>query len=168
MSINRLYPEKRVELQIETFKSLPNENLLIVGGYARRDKGLAAYHKLFADLPPNVKILGNTHIERLLELYATCKGVVYTPIDEDFGLVPVEAQASGKAVVGVNEGALRETVINGATGFLVDAHPESLKKAIECVSEEPQRFENACKKNASKFDEHVFIESMRRNLFEEE
>jgi glycosyltransferase involved in cell wall biosynthesis len=167
LSVNRLYPEKRVELQIEAFKSLPNENLLIVGGYARRDKGLVAYHKLFADLPPNVKILGIIPQERLLELYATCKGVVYTPIDEDFGLVPVEAQASGKAVVGVNEGALRETVINGATGFLVDPHPESLKKAIECVSEEPQRFEKACKRNASKFDEHVFIESMRRNLCEE-
>ena len=167
LSVNRLYPEKRVELQIEAFKSLPNENLLIVGGYARRDKGLVAYHKLFADLPPNVKILGIIPQERLLELYATCKGVVYTPIDEDFGLVPVEAQASGKAVVGVNEGALRETVINGATGFLVDPRPESLKKAIECVSEEPQRYEKACKKNASKFDEHIFIKSMRRNLCEE-
>jgi glycosyltransferase involved in cell wall biosynthesis len=113
-----------------------------------------------------VKILGIIPQERLLELYATCKGVVYTPIDEDFGLVPVEAQASGKAVVGVNEGALRETVINGATGFLVDPRPESLKKAIECVSEEPQRYEKACKKNASKFDEHIFIKSMRRNLCE--
>jgi len=168
LSVNRLYPEKRVELQIEAFKSLPDERLLIVGGYARRDKGLIAYHKLFSDLPPNVKILGQIPEEDLLDLYATCKGVVHTPIDEDFGLVPVEAQASGKAVVGVNEGGLKETVIDGLTGFLVDPHPESLKKAIQRVSEEPQRYEKACKKNASRFDEHIFIESMRRNLFTEE
>ena len=168
LSVNRLYPEKRVELQIEAFKSLPDERLLIVGGYARRDKELLAYHKLFSDLPPNVKILGKIPEEDLLELYATCKGVVYTPIDEDFGLVPVEAQASGKAVVGVNEGGLRETVINGLTGFLVDPHPESLKKAIQRVSEEPQRYEKACKKNASRFDEHIFIASMRQNFYTEE
>lgn len=167
LSVNRLYPEKRVELQIEAFKSLPDEHLLIVGGYARRDK-LLAYHKLFSDLPSNVKILGNIPEKDLLELYATCKGVVYTPIDEDFGLVPVEAQASGKAVVGVNEGGLRETVIDGLTGFLVDPHPESLKKAIQRVSEEPQRYEKACKKNASRFDEHIFIESMRQSFYSEE
>jgi len=168
LSVNRLYPEKRVELQIEAFKSLPDEQLLIVGGYARRDKELTAYHQLFTDLPPNVTILGRIPEEHLLELYATCKGVVYTPIDEDFGLVPVEAQASGKAVVGINEGGIRETVINGLTGFLVDPHPESLKKAIQRVSEEPQRYEKACKKNASRFDEHIFIESMRRHLYTKE
>jgi glycosyltransferase involved in cell wall biosynthesis len=123
---------------------------------------------MFEDLPPNVKILGIIPEKRLLDLYATCKGVIYTPIDEDFGLVPVEAQASGKAVVGVNEGALRETVINGQTGFLVDARPESLKKAIQLVSEEPRQYEKACKKNASRFDEHIFIESMRKILYAEE
>jgi glycosyltransferase involved in cell wall biosynthesis len=115
-----------------------------------------------------VKILGIIPEKRLLDLYATCKGVVYTPIDEDFGLVPVEAQASGKAVVGVNEGALRETIINGQTGFLVDAHPESLKKAILLVSEAPEQYKKACKKNASRFDEHIFIESMRQILCAEE
>jgi len=168
LSVNRLYPEKRVDLQIKAFENLPDENLLIVGGYSHRDKGLVAYHKMFEDLPPNVKILGIIPEKRLLDLYATCKGVIYTPIDEDFGLVPVEAQASGKAVVGVNEGALKETVINGQTGFLVDAHPESLKKAILLVSEEPERYKKACKKNASRFDEHIFIESMRQTLYAEE
>jgi glycosyltransferase involved in cell wall biosynthesis len=167
LSVNRLYPEKRVELQVEAFKSLPDEHLLIVGGYTSRDK-LLAYHRLFSDLPSNVKVLGNIPERDLIELYATCKGVVHTPIDEDFGLVPIEAQASGKAVVGVNEGGLRETVINGRTGYLVDPHPESLKRAIQLVSEEPQRYEKACKKNASRFDEHIFIESMRQHLYAEE
>lgn len=164
LSVNRLYPEKRVDLQIKAFRNLPDENLLIVGGYSKRDKGLMAYHKLFEDLPSNVKIVGMIPEKRLLELYATCKGVVYTPINEDFGLVPVEAQASGKAVVGVNEGALRETIIDGHTGFLVAAQPESLTKAIQKVAEEPERYEKACKKNASRFDEHIFIDSMRQNL----
>jgi len=89
------------------------------------------------------------------------------PIDEDFGLVPIEAQASGKAVVGVNEGGLRETVINGRTGYLV-IRIRILEKSDTAVSEEPQRYEKACKKNASRFDEHIFIESMRQHLYAEE
>jgi len=167
LSVNRLYPEKRVDLQIEAFKDLLDENLLIVGGYSRRDKGLIAYHRLFADLPPNVKILGKIPEERLLDLYATCKGVLHTPIDEDFGLVPVEAQASGKAVVGVNEGALRETIINGQTGFLVNPDPGSLRAAIRYVSKEPERFRDACIKNARRFDEDIFVAKIRPYLYGE-
>ena len=168
LSVSRLYPEKRVELQIEAFKELPNEQLLIVGGYARRDQELIPYHKQFNDLPSNIQILGKLPEERLLELYATCKGVVSTPFDEDFGLVPIEAQASGKAVVGVNEGGLRETVINGVTGFLVEARPDSLRAAIERVSRDPQLYEKACKENASRFDQHIFVERMRQTLFGKE
>ncbi len=166
LSVNRLFPEKRVDLQIETFKHLPDEDLLIVGGFSPRDKSLERYHKLFVNLPRNVTILGAIPEMQLHELYATCKGVVYTPIDEDFGLVPLEAQASGKAVVGVNEGGLRETVIDGVTGFLVNPDPESMRIAIQRVSEEPGRYENACKKNASRFDEKVFVNKMRQCLSE--
>ena len=44
------------------------------------------------------------------ELYATCKGFICTALDEDFGLTPLEAMASGKPVVAVDEGGFRETV----------------------------------------------------------
>ncbi len=164
LSVNRLYPEKRVDLQIEAFKSLEDENLVIAGGFASKDKSLQHYHKRFADLPSNVTISGRTTEKQLLELYARCKGVIYTPIDEDFGLVPIEAQASGKAVVGVNEGGLKETVLHGKTGLLVHPIPESLQKAIHSVSEDPERFKHACKENASRFDEAKFIDGMRRSL----
>ncbi|MGZ7167645.1 MAG: glycosyltransferase [Halobacteriota archaeon] len=164
LSVNRLYPEKRVDLQVEAFKSLEDENLVIAGGFSTRDKSLLHYHKRFADLPSNVKIIGRIKEKGLLELYARCKGVVYTPIDEDFGLVPVEAQASGKAVVGVNEGGLRETVRNGETGLLVPPTAESIRTAVQSISDDPKQFAGACKKNASRFDEAIFVDHMRQNL----
>ncbi len=164
LSVNRLFPEKRVDLQIETFRHLSDENLLIVGGFSARDKSLERYHKLFAETPRNVTILGTVPEARLRELYATCKGVVYTPMEEDFGLVPIEAQASGKAVIGVNEGGLRETVIDGVTGFLVNPDPASMRIAIQRVSEEPELYEEACKTNASRFDEKEFVKKMQQSL----
>jgi len=164
LSVNRLYPEKRVDLQVEIFESLQDENLVIVGGYSSRDKSLVNYHKLFTKLPKNVTIIGRIPEKQLLELYATCKGVVNIPIDEDFGLVPVEAQASGKAVVGVNEGGLKETVVSGKTGLLVDPNPKALGNAIKRVSEAPEQFQKACKRNAGRFDEKVFVRNVQRNL----
>ncbi len=127
LSVNRLYPEKRVDLQIEAFGKLEDEMLVIAGGFSARDKSLSRYHKRFTNLPSNVKILGRITESDLLELYARCKGVLYTPIDEDFGLVPVEAQASGKPVVGVDEGGLRETVLHGETGLLVQPKAELIQ-----------------------------------------
>jgi glycosyltransferase involved in cell wall biosynthesis len=164
LSVNRLYPEKRVELQIETFRRLPDEQLLIVGGFSSRDVSLSRYHKIFDDMPRNVKILGWVQEDELLELYAKCRGVLFTALDEDFGMVAVEAQASGKAVVGVNEGGLQETVISGVTGFLKNPDPGSLAAAVSCVSKEPERYRDACIENARRFDEDIFVAKMRRYL----
>jgi glycosyltransferase involved in cell wall biosynthesis len=57
--------------------------------------------------------------ERLRELYWGARALLY-PAHEDFGIVPVEAQACGTPVIGLDRGGLRETVIDGETGFLVN------------------------------------------------
>jgi glycosyltransferase involved in cell wall biosynthesis len=56
--------------------------------------------------------------ERLRELYWGARALLY-PAHEDFGIVPVEAQACGTPVIGLDRGGLRETVVDGETGFLV-------------------------------------------------
>ena len=56
--------------------------------------------------------------ERLRELYWGAKALLY-PAHEDFGIVPVEAQACGTPVIGLNRGGLLETVVDGHTGYLV-------------------------------------------------
>ncbi|WP_269849796.1 glycosyltransferase [Methanosarcina horonobensis] len=65
---------------------------------------------IIKNLPDNVKLRGEVSELELLDLYSRCKGLICTAMDEDFGMTPVEAMASGKPVVAVNEGGFKETV----------------------------------------------------------
>ena len=71
--------------------------------------------------------------ERLRELYWGAKALLF-PVHEDFGMIPVEAQACGTPVVGLRRGGLLETVVEGETGFLVDTlDPRDYAPLIEKV-----------------------------------
>ncbi len=164
LSVNRLYPEKRIELQIESFKKLPQERLMIVGGIAEADHASSYYRKIVKNLPDNVELLGTISENELIELYSNCKGFLITARDEDFGMTPVEAMASGKAVVGVDEGGCLETVVDDITGFLV--HPESQKivEAINVVSSNPSKYKKKCTEQAQMFNIDKFLEKMRKQI----
>ncbi len=157
LSVNRLYPEKRVELQIEAFREMPDQKLLIVGGYASGDHASVYASRLMTGLPENVMLLGSVSEEKLIELYATCRGHITTAMDEDFGMTPVEAMAAGKPVVAVKEGGFLESVIDGKTGLLVEANVGSIVKAIRIVSENPEKFKDSCLQRAKLFDTSEFI-----------
>jgi len=160
LSVNRLYPEKRVELQIEAFRKLPHERLLIVGGYAKGDHASPYASNIQNNLSENVILLGTITEKELINLYARCKGFIITSILEDFGMAPVEAMASGKAVVGMNEGGCMETVINGSTGYLVNADVNEIVDAVQLISRDPSRFKDKCIEQARKFDVGRFLNDM--------
>ncbi|NOZ81327.1 MAG: glycosyltransferase family 4 protein, partial [DPANN group archaeon] len=98
LSVNRFYPHKRLELQIEAFRRLPEEKLVIVGGYMRGDHARHYYAKLTKSLPSNVTLAGEVTEKKLAELYGTCKGFITTAKDEDFGMTVLEAMSAGKPV----------------------------------------------------------------------
>jgi len=162
LSVNRLYPEKRIELQIEAFRKLPNESLLIVGGFADADNSSTYAKNLKINLPENVKLLGSVTEEELIQLYARCKAFIITSIDEPFGMAPVEAMASGKAVVGMREGGCLETVLDGSTGLLVKPDVDEIVNAIKIISEEPTRFRENCIDQSQKFGADIFIKNMKK------
>ena len=164
LSVNRLYPEKRIELQFEVFRSLPKEKLVIVGGYSKGDHAEEYVRKVLKDAPPNVEIKGMITEDELTALYGKCKGLVCTAIDEDFGMTPVEAMASGKPVVAVDEGGFRESIIDGATGRLVKAEADYLANAIAEVGANPGLYKEACQKRAAEFDTKTFIKRLRGEL----
>jgi len=161
LSVNRIYPEKRIDLQFDVFRELPEEKLVIVGGYAQGDHAAKYYDKLVKNIPDNVEIRGAISEDELIDLYARCKGLICTAKDEDFGLTPVEAMASGKPVVAVNEGGFQETVINGRTGLLVEANRDELVKAVKEVSKDPARYKMTCMERSKEFDTNVFLRRVR-------
>jgi glycosyltransferase involved in cell wall biosynthesis len=163
LSVNRLTIEKRLELQVEAFRRLPNERLIIVGGIA--GKFPPAYQNLLSNLPQNVTWLGQISEPELRDLYARCRGHITTALDEDFGLTPVEAMASGKAVVAPREGGYLETVIVGVTGRLVDVTDiEAIVSAVKEISRDPAGYAAACRKQAQRFDVARFITEMQAEI----
>jgi glycosyltransferase involved in cell wall biosynthesis len=155
LSVNRLYPEKRIGLQIRVFRELPAEQLLIAGGYSEGDHASEYVQKITRDLPPNVTVLGEVSEEKLIDLYSRCRGLICTAVDEDFGLTPLEAMASGKPVVAVNEGGFRETV-TPQTGLLVEATQDIIASAVKTISRNPEAYREACIARAREFDLPLF------------
>jgi glycosyltransferase involved in cell wall biosynthesis len=158
--VNRLYPEKRIELQIESFRRMPDQNLLITGGFSKGDHAEGYSKIVLRDLPENVKILGEVEEKELVDLYAHCRGLICTALDEDFGLTPLEAMASGKPVVAVNEGGFRETITT-ETGRLVKPNLPDIIDAVQEVSKEADSFRKACQARARLFDISIFAEKMK-------
>src|SRR2546428_11889553 len=112
--------------------------------------------------PPKVGFLGEVGEQELLGLYAACRGLVAVSVDEDFGLTPVEAMSSGKAVIAVNDGGYKETVIDGTTGWLVP--PDSASLALAIRDTDPARLaamREACGARARSFDRSVFVARMQ-------
>ena len=151
LSVNRIYPEKRIGIQLDVFRNLPREKLVIAGGYAPGDHATKYARELKNILPSNVTMAGEVTEQELIDLYANCKGLVCTAMDEDFGITPLEAMASGKPVVAVNEGGFRETV-TPQTGILAEPSEEGIIKAVREVSRNPQSYREACIARAREFD----------------
>lgn len=165
LSVNRLITHKRVDLQIKAFKKMPNEKLIVVGCYeeAKHFREYANY--INSIRPKNVTLLYRVPFNKLVELYANCKGFITTSKEEDFGMTIVEAMASGKPVIAPNEGGYKESVVKGTTGELIDDINEyKLVKTIKEVGKKPESYKRECIKHAKKFDTKIFIRKIKKVL----
>jgi glycosyltransferase involved in cell wall biosynthesis len=168
LSVSRLFPEKRVDMVVQAMSYLPEYKLYVVGSGPAKEhiEKIIAKNKL-----NNVFLLGDVSEEKLSGLYRNCFAVIYVPIDEDFGLIPLEANSYGKMVVGAREGGLKETIIHEETGFLIDdPTPIKIAQAIKKLEKvNPKNYVNKCISHAKKFSlinfnkkiEQTFIEFQR-------
>jgi len=122
------------------------------GNQVERLKALAAGS-------PHVEFLGRVSKEDLRVAYAKAKALLFPGV-EDFGIVPVEAQAAGTPVIAYGVGGARETVVDGITGlFFRESTVESLCAAVEEF--ESVRWDPAaCRKNARRFSPEAFRAGM--------
>src|SRR4051812_46568151 len=120
--VSALVPYKRIDLAISACR-LAGVPLTIAGDGPER----ASLERLAG---PDVTFLGRRSDEEIRDLYRR-SGVTLLPGEEDFGIVPLEAQACGRPVVALGRGGALETVVPGETGLLVDeAAPEAVAPRI--------------------------------------
>lgn len=151
--VSRLMSYKRIDLAVETFNKLKLPlDIVGSGPEESRLKELAG---------PTIKFHGFLPDEAIRKMYAECRGFVF-PQEEDFGITPLEAAASGRPVIAYAGGGALETVVDGETGvFFHEQTPESLAEAVEKML--AQKFDSEVIRNhALKFD----VEEFKKNFME--
>jgi len=165
LSVNRLITHKRVDLQMKAFAKMPDEKLVVVGSYEKARHFTAHANYIKKIKPDNVTLMHWVDFKQLVELYANCKGFITTSKNEDFGMAPVEAMASGKPVIAPNEGGYKETIINNITGELIDnINVDKLVNAVKKAGKNPKQYKNACLKQAKKFDTKIFVKKIKEQI----
>lgn len=146
--VSRLVGYKRVDLAVKAFTRMDKK--LVVAG---RGPELKSLKKLAG---PSIEFIESPSDQKIAELYSRAKGFVFSA-EEDFGITPVEAMASGTPVICFGKGGATETVIDGKTGIYHDR--QTVSSLINAI----KRFEAATfdrvliSKRAKSFSEEKFI-----------
>ncbi len=135
LSFARLADAKRVDLIVQAFIWMPHEKLVVI--YGKNDP----QKDVILDLAKWCSHIHCITLENNDELYTyigKARATIYIPIDEDFWMSPVESMCAGKAVIGVNEGGLKESIIHQSTGFLLkqDFTIDDLQQAVGYMTQE--------------------------------
>ena len=151
--LSRLVPYKRYDLAIKACKELKRK-LVIIGEGPEKD----SLQKL-AEGDENIIFLGRQSDEVVKKYMSECKALLF-PGEEDFGIVPVEAQACGRPVIAYGKGGALDSVVPGKTGvFFENQTVEDLKEAI--LKFETMKFDKKeIRAHAMKFDEKEFRNKM--------
>lgn len=163
LTVSALVPYKRIIDIVEAFRVL-DERVIIVGDGPEK-------RRLVAAAPPNVEFTGWISDDYLRNLFRDCKAFLFPGV-EDFGIVPIEAQACGRPVIALAEGGALETVdgpILGiddlsrtdATGLLYrKPGPTHLAEAVRHFGQ--MRFDSSIiRANAMRFSRQAFMKSMK-------
>lgn len=128
LTASRMVPYKRINIIVEAFSQMPNKKLIVIGDGPE-------FNKIKSIATKNIEMLGHQSFEVLKEHMQKAKAFIFAA-EEDFGIVPVEAQACGTPVIAYGKGGSLETVLDGKTGiFFYEQTSESLKKAIALFEE---------------------------------
>ena len=161
--VSALEPYKRVDMAVEAFNK-SGKDLTVVGAGSDLER-------LEAVSGPNIEFMGWADDNELSILYSTCRALIF-PGEEDFGIVPLEAQAHGKPVIAYGAGGTLETIVplegDNPTGvFFREQTPDSLNRAVEEFEKNRERFnpdfirENTKRFNTLRFKQEIkeYVES---------
>ena len=161
LTVSRLVSYKHIDILVEAFARMPERQLIIIGG-GPEDKRLKALAS------NNVTMLGYLKTEEVRDYMRKARAFLFAA-EEDFGIVPLEAQACGTPVIAYGRGGIKETIINldenlyanavkSATGiFFPKQEASSVVEAISHFEKEENKISaQACRENALRFSAEIF------------
>jgi glycosyltransferase involved in cell wall biosynthesis len=164
VTASRQVPYKRVDRIVEAFRATPGRRLVVLGGGPQH-----ARIRAIAAGAPHIDIRGEVDRTELRDWFRRARAFVFAA-EEDFGIVPLEAQACGTPVIALGRGGALETV-RGSEGpertglFFDDDRPERIGAALdrfEALASPPSAL--ACRAQAERFTAERFREELRAEV----
>ena len=151
-----MVPYKRVDLAVAAWARMPQRRLVIVGDGPERAR-------LERGAPANVHFVGRVDEDALGHWYSGARMLAF-PGEEDFGIVPLEAQAAGTPVVAFGVGGALETVVDGVTGaYFHVPDADALCAAVARLDALAPSAE-ACRAQAARFAREGFLQAIRASI----
>ncbi len=155
--VSALVPYKKVKLAVEAFNRM-KKPLVVIGDGSERSK-------LETAADGNITFLGAQPTHTVRHYFERCKALIFPGV-EDFGITPLEAQASGKPVIAYRKGGALETVVEKKTGIFFDNQTvDDLIEAVHYFAESNCQYTpRACRKQSEKFSTDRFQERIKSFL----
>ena len=167
---------KNLELAIDAFRSFRAQvpepgrwRLRIAGIVDRKSEPYLAALRARAGEDQAIEFRIRPSDEEMHGFYASCFATLFTAFNEDWGLVVIEAMATGKPCVAVDSGGPREIVHHGEDGMLAAPTPEAFARAMLELETQPalrERIATQAPRSAARFGWETFIEAIDRELDE--
>jgi glycosyltransferase involved in cell wall biosynthesis len=162
LSLGRLEPNKRVDRIVKAFMTMPEKKLIVASGGSQLQSLRAMAAK-----STNIFFTDWSTEDELTQLIGNSISCIYIPFDEDFGMSALESMSAGKPVIGVAEGGMIESVIDGSTGLLLPQNPqvEDICAVVRLMSAPlALSMRNRCELRAADFSEKRFVEQIESSI----
>lgn len=171
LAASRMVPYKKIPLIIKAFTQMPDKKLIVIGDGPEYNKA-----KLIADQASNITLMGYQNTQVLTDYLQRARAFIFAAI-EDFGILPVEAQACGTPVIAYAKGGILETVKNidilekKASEKKQQAKPTGVfyyEQTVSAIIKAVEQFESVsinpqdCRDNAKNFSEELFRQQFKK------
>jgi len=156
--VSALVPYKRVDIAVEAFNRL-DKRLIVVGTGNCQDE-------LKKKSGNNIEFAGWADDNALKEYYKNCRALIF-PGEEDFGIVPLEAQSCGKPVIAFAKGGALETLTEETAVFFKNQSVPALIEAVNEFESKKNTFSpETIRNNSLRFDREIFKEKIKKFMEE--
>lgn len=148
LTASRMVSYKKIDLIVEAFGEMQNKKLLVIGDGPDMTT-------IKQKATKNIELLGHVSFQQMISYMQKAKAFVFAA-EEDFGIVPVEAQACGTPVLAFGKGGVRETVLEGLSGsFFQEQTVASIIEGVKKMDQIDFKYD-LVRKNAERFGRNRF------------